>query len=161
MQNGELLDVAEQEAIEGIRDMSYQALLKMYIGQGLWRDVAQFFGDEVLETTAHVLARHLQSEEEEDKNSKGAFSAPRRRIAAGVSSAAAYRTPVTRGGRRGLQVLASGAGEALPEVAPISLGRPGCAPRNAPSGRGADLRRMGSSHTGCPRPASGPARGTR
>ncbi len=46
------------------RDMSYQALLKLYIGQGLRHDVAQFFGDQVLDTTAHVLARHLQSEEE-------------------------------------------------------------------------------------------------
>ena len=46
------------------RNMSYQALLKLYIGQGLRHDVAQFFGDQVLETTAHVLARHLQSAEE-------------------------------------------------------------------------------------------------
>ena len=46
------------------RDMSYQALLKLYIGQGLRQDVAQCFGDQVLETTAHVLARHFQSEEE-------------------------------------------------------------------------------------------------
>ena len=46
------------------RDMSYQALLKLYIGQGLRQDLTKLFGDRVLETTAQVLARHLQSEEE-------------------------------------------------------------------------------------------------
>jgi hypothetical protein len=46
------------------RDMSDQALLKLYIGQGLRQDLAKLFGDRVLETTAQVLARHLQSEEE-------------------------------------------------------------------------------------------------
>ncbi len=46
------------------RDMSYQALLKLYIGQGLRQDVTKLFADRVLETTAQVLARHIQSEEE-------------------------------------------------------------------------------------------------
>jgi hypothetical protein len=46
------------------RDMSYQALLKLYIGQGLRQDLAQLFADRVLETTAQVLTRHIQSEEE-------------------------------------------------------------------------------------------------
>ncbi len=46
------------------RDMSYQALLKLYIGQGLRQDITQLFGDQVMETTAHVLARHFQSAEE-------------------------------------------------------------------------------------------------
>jgi hypothetical protein len=46
------------------RDMSPQALLKFYIGQGLRQDLAKLFGDRVLETAAEVLARHLQSEEE-------------------------------------------------------------------------------------------------
>lgn len=46
------------------RDMSYQALLKFYIGQGLRQDLARLFGDHVLETTAEVLARHIHSEEE-------------------------------------------------------------------------------------------------
>jgi hypothetical protein len=45
------------------RDMSYQALLKFYIGQGLRQDLAKMFADHVLETTAEVLARHIQSEE--------------------------------------------------------------------------------------------------
>ncbi len=46
------------------RDMSYQALLKLYIGQGLRQDLAQLFADRVLEMTAQVLTRHIQSEEE-------------------------------------------------------------------------------------------------
>lgn len=46
------------------RDMSVTALLKLYIGQGLRQDLAKLFADRVLETTAHVLARRLQSEEE-------------------------------------------------------------------------------------------------
>jgi hypothetical protein len=46
------------------RDMSVDALLKFYIGQALRQDVAQLFSERVLETTAQVLARHLQSEEE-------------------------------------------------------------------------------------------------
>ena len=45
------------------RDMSYQALLKLYIGQGLRQDIARLFGDRVLETTEQVLAKHIQSEE--------------------------------------------------------------------------------------------------
>ena len=46
------------------RGMSYQALLKFYIGQGLRQDLARLFGDQVLETAAEVLAKHIQSEEE-------------------------------------------------------------------------------------------------
>ncbi len=46
------------------RDMSYQALIKFYIGQGLRHDLAKTFADRMLETTAEVLARHIQSEEE-------------------------------------------------------------------------------------------------
>lgn len=46
------------------RDMTVDALLKFYIGQALRQDVAQLFSERVLETTAQVLARHLQSEEE-------------------------------------------------------------------------------------------------
>lgn len=46
------------------RDMSVDALLKFYIGQALRQDVAQLFSERVLETTAQVLSRHLQSEEE-------------------------------------------------------------------------------------------------
>ena len=46
------------------RDMSEQALLKFYIGQGLRQDLAKLFGDRVLETTAEVLAKHIQSKDE-------------------------------------------------------------------------------------------------
>lgn len=46
------------------RDMSFEALVKFYIGQGLRQDLARLFGDRVLETTAQVLARHIPSEEE-------------------------------------------------------------------------------------------------
>ncbi len=45
------------------RDMSSEALLKWYIGQGLRQDLTRLFGERVLETTAQVLARRLQSEE--------------------------------------------------------------------------------------------------
>ena len=46
------------------RDMSHQSLIKFYIGQGLRQDLARLFGDRILETTAEVLAKHLESEEE-------------------------------------------------------------------------------------------------
>jgi hypothetical protein len=56
--------LASLKEVAAQREMSYEALLKLYIGQGLWQDLTRFFGDRVLETTAHVLARHLQSEAE-------------------------------------------------------------------------------------------------
>ena len=46
------------------RDMSLEALLRLYIGYGLRQDVSKLFANRVLETTAHVLARHIHSEEE-------------------------------------------------------------------------------------------------
>lgn len=46
------------------RDMSLEALLKLYIGQSLRQDLAKLFSNRVLEATAQVLARHIQSEEE-------------------------------------------------------------------------------------------------
>lgn len=57
------------EALERIavnRDMSVDALLKLYIGQGLRYDVAQQFADRVLDLTAQVLTRHGQSQEQID-----------------------------------------------------------------------------------------------
>jgi hypothetical protein len=56
--------LASLKKVAAQRDMSYQALLKLYIGQGLRQDLTRLFGDRVVETTAHVLARHLQSKEE-------------------------------------------------------------------------------------------------
>lgn len=46
------------------RDMSVEALLKFYIGQGLRSDLTKAFSERLLDTTAQVLARHLNSEEE-------------------------------------------------------------------------------------------------
>ena len=46
------------------RDMSVQGLLKLYIGQGLRQDAAQLYADRVLERTAEVLARHVESQDE-------------------------------------------------------------------------------------------------
>ena len=46
------------------RDMSPEALLKFYIGQGLRQDASRLFSERILETTAEVLARHIPSDEE-------------------------------------------------------------------------------------------------
>ncbi len=46
------------------RDMSEQALLKLYIGQGLRQDLAKRFSDRVLDTTAQILARYVPSPEQ-------------------------------------------------------------------------------------------------
>jgi hypothetical protein len=46
------------------RDMSLEALLKFYIGQSLRQDLAKAFSDRLIESTAQVLARHIESEEE-------------------------------------------------------------------------------------------------
>jgi len=56
--------LASIKKVAASRDMSVEALLKFYIGQGLRYDLARLFGDHVLETTEHVLAKHIQSEEE-------------------------------------------------------------------------------------------------
>jgi hypothetical protein len=52
------------ERIAAARDMSVDALMKLYIGQGLRHDLAQRFADHVLDLTAQVLARHGQSPEQ-------------------------------------------------------------------------------------------------
>jgi hypothetical protein len=46
------------------RDMSSDALLKLYIGQGLRQDAARLFSERIMQTTAEVLARHIPSEAE-------------------------------------------------------------------------------------------------
>jgi hypothetical protein len=56
--------LASLKKVAAERDMSFQALLKLYIGQGLREDLTRRFGDRVLETAAHVLARHLPSEKD-------------------------------------------------------------------------------------------------
>jgi hypothetical protein len=58
------LDVlASIDRIAATRDMSREALLRYYIGQGLRQDLAKQYGDRVLEKTAQVFTNHLQSEE--------------------------------------------------------------------------------------------------
>ncbi|MBD2778308.1 hypothetical protein [Iningainema tapete] len=52
------------EKVATNRDMSPEALLRFYIGQGLRQDLAKLFSARMLESTAQVLARHIQSEEE-------------------------------------------------------------------------------------------------
>jgi hypothetical protein len=56
--------LASLQKVAESRDMSYQALIKFYIGQGLRQDLSKLFSDRVLETAAQVLARHISSEEE-------------------------------------------------------------------------------------------------
>lgn len=46
------------------RDMSLEGLLKFYIGQSLRQDLSKLFSERVLESTAQVLTRHIQSEDE-------------------------------------------------------------------------------------------------
>ncbi len=52
------------EKVAASRDMSSQALMKFYIGQGLRQDLAKLYADRVMDRTAEVLARHLQSQDE-------------------------------------------------------------------------------------------------
>jgi len=52
------------QEVAQMRDMSLSALLKFYVGQGLRQDLARMFGDRVIEKTAQVLSRHIDSKEE-------------------------------------------------------------------------------------------------
>lgn len=56
--------LAALQRVAAVRDMAPEALLKLYIGQGLRQDSARLFSERILETTAEVLARHIASEEE-------------------------------------------------------------------------------------------------
>ncbi|MCI0525028.1 MAG: hypothetical protein L0Y75_07160 [Acidobacteria bacterium] len=56
--------LASIDRIAASRDMSREAIIKFYIGQGLRQDLAKLYGERVLEKTAQVLTKHLQSEEE-------------------------------------------------------------------------------------------------
>lgn len=59
------LDVMSSlKKVAASRDMSSEALIKLYIGQGLRQDLAKLFADRLLEKTAQVLTRHIHSEEE-------------------------------------------------------------------------------------------------
>lgn len=56
--------LASLEQVAASRDMSVEALAKFYIGQSLRDDLSKLFADRVLEKTAQVLTRHLESKEE-------------------------------------------------------------------------------------------------
>jgi hypothetical protein len=56
--------LASLRRVAGWRDMRPEALLKLYIGQGLRQDVSRLSSSRILETTAEVLTRHIPSEEE-------------------------------------------------------------------------------------------------
>ncbi len=67
----EKLEIENQiEALEDDdfeKDMSFPALLRYYIGNGLRQDLAKMFSENILETTGQVLAKHITSEEEVSK----------------------------------------------------------------------------------------------
>ncbi len=56
--------LANLKKVAASRDMSFEALLKLYIGQGLRQDLAKSFSSRVIEATAQVLAKHIPSEAE-------------------------------------------------------------------------------------------------
>jgi hypothetical protein len=56
--------LAALREVAATRDMSPEALMKFYIGQGLRQDASRLFSERILETTARVLARHISSEDE-------------------------------------------------------------------------------------------------
>jgi hypothetical protein len=56
--------LASLEKVASKRDLSVHALLKLYIGQNLRQDLANYFSNDILERTEEVLLRHLQSKEE-------------------------------------------------------------------------------------------------
>lgn len=51
-------------AVAATRDMSPEALIRLYVGEGLRQDTARLFSERILETTARVLERHIASEDE-------------------------------------------------------------------------------------------------
>ncbi len=56
--------LASLKRVADHRDMSLRALINFYIGQGLRQDLSRLFAETVLETTAEVLAEHINSQEE-------------------------------------------------------------------------------------------------
>ena len=52
------------QKVADCRDMPLEALLKFYIGSGLRQDLSKLFSEHLLDSTAQVLARHIQSEAE-------------------------------------------------------------------------------------------------
>ena len=56
--------LASLEKTAAGRDMSVEALLKLYIGQSMRQGVAKLSATHLLEKTAAVLTRHIESKEE-------------------------------------------------------------------------------------------------
>jgi hypothetical protein len=56
--------LASLDKVAKMRDLSVHALLKLYIGQNLRQDLANYFSNNILEKTEEVLSRRLQSKEE-------------------------------------------------------------------------------------------------
>ena len=56
--------LASIREVAATRDMSPEALMKFYISQGLRQDNARLFSERILEKTARVLERHIESEDE-------------------------------------------------------------------------------------------------
>ena len=56
--------LASLAEVAASKNMSVEALLKFYIGQGLRQDLAKLFNERLLDKTAQVLSRHIHSEEE-------------------------------------------------------------------------------------------------
>jgi hypothetical protein len=56
--------LASLKRVAESRDMSVQALIQFYIGQCLRQDLARLFSERMLDTTAQVLSRHLESSDE-------------------------------------------------------------------------------------------------
>lgn len=52
------------EKVANQRDMALEALLKLYIGKCLRQDLSQLFANQVLDSTAKVLAKYHHSEDE-------------------------------------------------------------------------------------------------
>ncbi len=57
------LDTLEQlKQIAADRDLGYQSLLKLYIGEGLRRDIRELQKDTLLDQTENVLRKHLDDD---------------------------------------------------------------------------------------------------
>jgi hypothetical protein len=56
--------LASLEKTAAGRDMSVEALVKLYIGQSMRQRVAKLSAARLLEKTAEVLTRHIESKEE-------------------------------------------------------------------------------------------------
>lgn len=56
--------LASLEKIATGRDMSVEALLKLYVGQSMRQDLAKLSADRVMEKTEKVLRQHIRSNDE-------------------------------------------------------------------------------------------------